>query len=354
MSDVHVVCALDKGMTVPALILAHAVRKYASPQRKTIFHALQCEPNAFPLYSDYLLNCEHFEVRPHHVSTEIFKKFDLSIASVPSLATFARLAISTLVPEADRVLYLDCDVVINRSIDDLFDIDMKGFPIAACRDLTYAHFRRRNDGPHREAAKLLFKNVDAYFNAGVLLLDCIKWREANYFGTLIDFLRDPPAALFFADQDALNAIFGENYLELDPRWNAWALHSAFEEGEEEFARLARLCDADPWITHFVGRVKPWISFHQPTPQHRRYWRAAEDSPFLAKLIELYDGGPLKNTAYATQYLSPLYSHRRIGEFLCTVSKIAWRVEAILGTRQTLSSKLFGLGSRIYSNSLGQN
>ncbi|HEY5225325.1 MAG TPA: glycosyltransferase family 8 protein [Methylovirgula sp.] len=347
MNDIHIACALDKGMSVPALILAYSVNKYVSHDRKTIFHVLECEQDAFPSYADHILNSDYFQICRHQVSLDIFKDYDLSIAAVPSLATFARLAIPQIISNAERVLYLDCDVIINRSLDELFDIDMNGFPLAAGRDLTQAYFLRRFNGPHQKAGKILFKNINSYFNAGVLLIDCNKWRNSGYVDSIIKFLGAPPAPLFLADQDALNVVFQDNHLELDPRWNSWAVCYSFGEGEEELVKFAQLCADDPWIIHFIGRAKPWISFHRKTNFHQLYWAVAAESPFLSQLIAAYDAGPLENTAYALRKVPAIYSYRRLWEFFFTLSKAVAKIESALRMKRILSTKLMALGRDAY-------
>jgi lipopolysaccharide biosynthesis glycosyltransferase len=194
MSVIHVACAFDKAMSVPAMVLAARLKQLASPGRKTIFHALECEKDAFPTYAKYLLTSDSFEVRRHRVS----------IATVQSIATYGRLAIPQLIEEADRVLYLDCDILIKRPVGDLFDTDMRGFPLAACQDLAYLHFIRRHHGPARTSAMELLRDRRNYFNAGILLIDCVKWREQRFFEKIHALLANPPTPLFFADQDALN------------------------------------------------------------------------------------------------------------------------------------------------------
>lgn len=352
MDDIHIACAFDRGMAIPALILAYSVKKFANPSRKTIFHVLECENGAFPSYAGYLLNSDYFEIRHHNVDLDIFDKYDMSIATVHSLATFARLAIPTIIRDAERVLYLDCDIIINRSFDELFDTDMKGFPIAACRDLTFAYFLHRHDGPNQKAAKILFKtNIDSYFNAGVLLIDCAKWRGDEYFEKAIKFFITPPAPLFLADQDVLNVIFENNYLELDPRWNSWALKYEFGEEENGLAKLATLCADDPWIIHFIGKIKPWISFHKKTDFHQLYWAVAAESPFLSELISVYGAGPLGNMAYAARKLPAIFSDRHVWEFLFTLSRAVEKIESTLRTKHIVSLKLAALGSKTYNEYL---
>ncbi len=349
MDNIHVACALDCGMTIPAMILAYSAKKFANSHRKTIFHVLECEKGAFPSYGDYLLNSEFFEIRHHLVSLNAFEDYDLSIAIVPSLAAFARLAIPDIISEAERVLYLDCDVIINRPIDALFDVDMKGFALAACRDLMYAYFMHHGEGPPQDAGKILCQDPDSYFNSGVMLIDCQKWRDAGYFASLIKVLSAPPAPLFMPDQDALNIVFKNEHLKLDSKWNVRASRYDLSK-DEELEKLIIFCANDPWIIHFMGKANPWIRFHQPTEFHRLYWALTEESPFLSRLISLYETGPSENTAYALKKRA-ISSDRHIWEFLFTLSRATEKLEHVFRLQQNLSIRLGTLGKKFYEKYL---
>ncbi len=350
MSTIHVACAFDKAMSVPAMLLAAQLRHFASADRKTIFHALECEKDAFPIYAKYLLASDNFEIRRHRVSVDTFNKYKLSIATVRSIATYGRLAIPQLIEDADRVLYLDCDILVKRPIGDLFDTDMRGSPLAACSDLTYLHFIKRHEWPGRTSAKELLRDQRNYFNAGILLIDCVKWRQEQFFEKIHALLAKPPAPLFFADQDALNVIFQDNYERLDPRWNSCAILNAFEEGEEDLARIAELCARDPWIIHFIGPAKPWIRAHTSSNYHSEYWDAASKTSFIGQLIQLYESGSPAGTAYAEPHFPLISANKHVGELMCTLSRTIGEFENRLALKAQLSGKLFAMGSKIYNNS----
>lgn len=50
-----------------------------------------------------------------------------------SYTVFLRYFISDFVKE-ERVIYMDCDMVVTGPLDDLFTMDLKGYPVAAVRD----------------------------------------------------------------------------------------------------------------------------------------------------------------------------------------------------------------------------
>ena len=112
--------------------------------------------------------------------------------------TLARLEAHKILPE-DRVLYLDCDTIVDLDIGELFDTDLKGNVLGACRE------------PAR------CKNPFVYFNAGVLLMDLKKLRE----GIGDEMLKMANTRkLGCPDQDTINLLCQGRILELDPIYNS--------------------------------------------------------------------------------------------------------------------------------------
>ncbi|HGQ0308855.1 TPA: glycosyltransferase [Streptococcus pneumoniae] len=75
---------------------------------------------------------------------------------------FFRYFIPKYVSES-RVLYLDSDIVVRKSIDELWDLDLTAIPLSAVRDDFYTH----------------------NFNSGVLLINDGMWRAENVTQDLI-------------------------------------------------------------------------------------------------------------------------------------------------------------------------
>ena len=67
---------------------------------------------------------------------DISKKLEMKVSTDRgSLSQYARLFVSSDLPkDLDRVLYLDCDIIINRSIRELWNLDLKGKTIGALMD----------------------------------------------------------------------------------------------------------------------------------------------------------------------------------------------------------------------------
>ena len=85
---------------------------------------------------------------------------------------------------------------------------MKGFPVAAVLD--------PNMGLRPE---LGMPAGSLCFNAGVLMIDREKWDQQKISEKAIDFLATNHKVAIYADQDALNAILVNNWLQVDPKYN---------------------------------------------------------------------------------------------------------------------------------------
>ena len=60
--------------------------------------------------------------------------YDLKANAHISVETYYRFLIQSILPDYDKVLYLDCDTIINADVADLYDTDVDGYMLAAARD----------------------------------------------------------------------------------------------------------------------------------------------------------------------------------------------------------------------------
>ena len=98
--------------------------------------------------------------------------------------TLLRLFIDLIPQIPDKILYLDVDILFNREIELLYDIDVTDYEYAAARD----HYGKY----------LLNYN---YINAGVLLFNMEKAKETGLFKKARQLIKTKK--LMFADQDAI-------------------------------------------------------------------------------------------------------------------------------------------------------
>ncbi|MDB5537636.1 MAG: glycosyl transferase family 8 [Devosia sp.] len=184
-------------------------------------------------------------IRWHRIELEAFRKFPTNRHI--SASTFGRLFIEQFVTAEDkRALYLDADILVLGSLEDLWRADLGDNTLGAVRDNFDNDLKfGKTPLPETKAAP----RVTDYFNAGVLLIDLARWRERRVVEKAFAYLQNNPNTPF-ADQDALNVACDGEWNELGKHWNSVDF--------VEKINLARTPDdLRPGIVHFAARVKPW-------------------------------------------------------------------------------------------------
>ena len=88
-----------------------------------------------------------------------------------SFAANLRMFLPNLLDQAiKRVLYLDADTIITKSLMSLFDLDMNTYCAAMVLDSLAA----------KHGMLIGMDESDWYFNSGVMLINLEKWREEKY------------------------------------------------------------------------------------------------------------------------------------------------------------------------------
>lgn len=164
-----------------------------------------------------------------------------------SVATMDRLLLPEVLPDLDRVTYIDIDTVTLGDVCALARTDLAGHPLAARSEHYSAAQAWRTIGDlldPDDALELRRTMAAAHgfdfptFNAGVLVLDLDRMRRDRFVERFV-----PMARRFgLHDQDTLNAYAGPARAELDPRWNAFPVRETLSE---------------PRLVHYAGAGKPW-------------------------------------------------------------------------------------------------
>ena len=167
--------------------------------------------------------------RKEYISEKISRMLDRF-----SVACFYR----TMIPELfsskiSKVIYLDADTIVNLDIEELWNIDLNWFPLAAIPQMTSGHTRESLRRVNALVKQEIFK-WDDYFNSGVLVMDLNMIREfdTSLFEKCIDALLQYPEAPIFPDQNALNLVFKNNYRKLPAKFNR-LVHLAKKVGKPE-------------------------------------------------------------------------------------------------------------------------
>ena len=202
-------------------------------------------------------------------TSEQFKEINIPDSLTES--AFHRLLIPRLLPEdINKVIYLDSDLLVLSDLSSLWDYSIENHHILAVRDFYCQKVSDTIGGllavPDYRELKIPAQHK--YFNAGVLVINLVKWREDNTADQVIDYIINAKRKLTAADQEGLNAILWNKWGELEPKWNYQAkftleskdyipLEELFEEGLYQEAKV------NPYVKHFVAEHKPWKYYKHP-------------------------------------------------------------------------------------------
>ena len=155
-----------------------------------------------------------------------------------SIGTFYRLLAKKILP-VDRIIYLDSDIIVNMDIGELWNVNLRDYPLAAVPEVsaTQGHMLK-----NKFLVKFGHVEAEDYFNAGVILFDLSKF-DADFFARGLDwFAKNPKTECF--DQDILNAFFAKNYLKLENRFDSFVSTEESKPAEKIYHYAGHVMDFD--------------------------------------------------------------------------------------------------------------
>lgn len=162
-----------------------------------------------------------------------------------TIAMYFRFFIPEILSEYEKVLYLDCDILVYKDFSALFDLDMQGKCIA---------------GVHDEGVE-----EKSYINSGVLLFDVKKCKEFYFTEKCLKYVEEH-AELDWPDQDTINAVCRENIYYLNFGCNFHVMQ--FYAGDSKLfavnsllslCQYAKIKTKDVVFIHYIYHQKPWNS-----------------------------------------------------------------------------------------------
>ena len=174
-----------------------------------------------------------------------------------TVETYYRLVISDLLPECDKCLYLDGDLLVQCDVAEIFNADMENNYLAAVKDIGM----QCGQGPYytQHQEELGFDSMESYFNAGVLVFNLAQIRKDNMVPV---FLKAIEKKYTIEDQDILNVTCKGRIRYLPIKYNTFSgfldkpeFYNCGRYPEEE---LNEIEEDRISIIHFAGgQDKPW-------------------------------------------------------------------------------------------------
>lgn len=205
------------------------------------------------------------------------------------IETYFRLLMQDILPSYNKALYLDCDMVVNKDIAELFDINIDGYLLAAVQDADtaglYNGFEPQKKNYMDNAMKM--KDPYSYFQAGTILFNLAEFRKHYTVDEMFEYATSYEWELL--DQDVLNHFAEGRVRYLDMRWNVVMDWNGIRI-KEIIGRAPRnlyqgYMDSrkDPYIVHYAGPDKPWDNFESDFADY--FWEYAQRTPFAPIIFE---------------------------------------------------------------------
>lgn len=177
-----------------------------------------------------------------------------------SIAAYYRLRLATLLPNIDRIIYFDCDVIVNSSLKELFNMDLHNNIIAGVKDIN----------------KKMLKINPNYINSGMIVMDLNKIRQENIEQQFYDWTKEHIETIKVGDQEIINEVLKNRIEIVNDEWNVQS---------SNFTNRSSYT-SNPKVIHYVAKKKPWhygsFSYHRDY-----YFKYLQLTPWKLSSKELF-------------------------------------------------------------------
>lgn len=182
-----------------------------------------------------------------------------------SVVTYYRLFIASLFPQYDKIIYLDCDLVVLGDISELYHVELGDNILGAAPE----QFVQNTTQFRAYAKKALGLDPDCYVNAGVLLINLEAFRRYGIESAFTKLIKEYDFDLLDPDQAYLNYLCRGKIQILPNGWNKEPMDLP--------------CEGKKNIVHYALYKKPWQ--YDDVIDGAHFWHYARKSPFYKQILE---------------------------------------------------------------------
>lgn len=167
---------------------------------------------------------------------------------------YYRFKIPSIFKHLNKILYLDCDLVVLKDLKHLFE-----------RELGDAWLGMVPDYFSKELVVERAITGRPYYNSGVMMFNIPLCNKANLEKKLFDFVKILKCSKY-GDQDCINEVAGNYVLSLEKEWNTQYHPFVVGQDKEIIASMNNVS-----ILHYTSKFKPWNSpYHQLNNYYYHY------------------------------------------------------------------------------------
>lgn len=264
---IQIFYACDDNFVKYTIVSLHSMEKNASKEYRYHVHILHTG------ISDAMKSCvlemqnDNFEISFDDVTEYLVSISDkLPLRDYYSKTTYYRLFIAEMFPEYDKAIYIDSDTIVQGDISELYRINIDDAYVGACHE--QAMLQEDVYGTYVE--KVVGVPRYNFFNAGMLVINCDRFRIRFVLDKFIEYLRIYNFVVT-QDEDYLNLICKDHVYWLDQRWNT-----------EIFGELQYPIEQAN-IIHYIMTNKPW--HYSDCPYADIFWSYAKETKVYEKILE---------------------------------------------------------------------
>lgn len=201
-----------------------------------------------------------------------------------------RLLLPDLLPNIDKILYLDSDIIVLGDVAELFNVDLGDNLIGACLDPDMAGNCAGFD-PSRKAylvEEVGLNDPYSYFQSGMLLMNLAQFRQDVPTSKLLQVASS--RTWKYNDQDTLNNVASGRVTFIHMKWNFlvdWGdeevrSKTIFPMAPDFIFQEYEAAASSPCIIHYAGFQKPWNCPDMDWADC--FWRYARNSPLYEQVL----------------------------------------------------------------------
>nr|VDD15483.1 unnamed protein product [Brassica oleracea] len=273
-SLLHFVIISDNILASSVVINSTVV--HARESKNFVFHVLTDEQNYFAMKQWFIrnpckqaaiqvLNIEKMEVDHSDMKLSLPTEFRVSFPSGDNrtdyLSIFSRshYLLPKIFRKLRKVVVLDHDVVVQRDLSPLWDLDMDGKVNGAVKSCSVRL------GQIKSFKRGSFDANACLWMSGLNVIDLARWRELGVSETYQKFYKQMSGGDEPREAIALKAsllTFQDKVYALDDKWALSGLGYDYYIKPQTIKNAATL--------HYNGNMKPWLEMG--IPQYKSYWR----------------------------------------------------------------------------------
>ena len=258
--------ACDDNFVKYTVVSLYSIIKNASRDYKYQVYVLHTGISEKMMQAVLDLENDNFDIAFEDVSEYLHSIAErLPLRDYYSKTTYYRLVIAEMFPQYRKAIYIDSDTIVQGDISELYNTDIGDAYLGGCHE--QAMVQVDEYGTYVE--KVIGISRHNFFNAGMVLINCDRFRRGAVLDKFIDLLHTYNFVVT-QDEDYLNLICKDHVYWLDQRWNT-----------EIFGEIAYPIEQAK-ILHYIMTNKPW---HYADCRHGDvFWKYAKQTIVYEEIV----------------------------------------------------------------------